>query len=166
MTDTMSMLAVIISCFTLAFSVYSAFLNKKLEIKQRLFHDVLIGGLDKISDEFIKDLEDSDKISTSANNLSSDIDEYLLSLESIYLNFQLKSLIVLKEEYTDWVFENLETDVESLVGRFDKFIMQFKIRLYEEVESQFSFSFMILKYSDRRTWQKMQNSYARFKIMQ
>lgn len=135
-SDLLSIIAIIVSFCSIVFSYISIFFSKQIEIKYLKFENVGINGLDALMQPIDELFNNKTSLNKKVKDhlviiseISTDIDLFLSEFKSWFEDFenQMNEIIIVKEEFTDLLFNNQEDSVKMY--RSNYYILRSKIYL-------------------------------------
>lgn len=125
-SDFIAILSAILSIVSLIIAYRTIFLSKKLEVKYNAFEKIAIQNIEKIFQP-IEDListnpsvKVSDRITEFNDNLG-DLEIFLTGFTNIYSPSQINEMVLIKEEFGDFLFNNPDKLLKELNGEYYTF---------------------------------------------
>lgn len=151
-SDIISIIAVLISLFSLLFTYLSIYLAKHLEIRYQEFERLclqntehIMSGIDKIFSENEQDL--SKKHREGITNILVELQLFLVNLKkSKYNKIELKKIINIIEVFTDAIYKGDELQILNFKGAYFSTKIEIYAALYEyAVKKELRWHFISIK---------------------
>ncbi|RZJ75581.1 MAG: hypothetical protein EOO47_19595 [Flavobacterium sp.] len=134
-SDYIALLSAILSIASLIIAYRTIFLSKKLEVKYNAFDKIAIQNLDKIFlpiENVISanpTLDISVKL-TELNDLLGDLEIFLTGFTNIYTKDQINDMVLIKEDFGDFIFNNQTSKIVELNGEYYTFKSKLLYKAY------------------------------------
>jgi len=132
--DIIAVFAACIAVVAVFITIYSSFLNKKLEIKFIKFDKLVLSSLNELFQPIEKHFSDHSHVAVSFHlqELTEslvDIELFLVHLEGYYTTLELVKLTKIKEKFSDHLYQNATSQIKEVRIEY----LAFKTRIFFEL---------------------------------